>query len=295
MKNYSQINISLGEAMELVMIEQKKGRFFEIKSGIRCLDILTGGWYPGELCVVGGRPAMGKTAFILNAISHIIQSGTPAALLSATDGMNLHFISRIASCLLSKENLCNEDQKVAMLKDETLQNLPLYLNLQTRLSLDFIRESCDSLVKEKGVKIIFIETIQSIFDAEPNGNSREGMERICYELKCLAEQLNVPIVISSELDRSCEDRECISGPIPRIMDLRSSSAIESKADSVYLLYRPEYYHIYQDEKGIELTDTMKIIVAKKRGGNYGDISVKFEKHNSRIYDRDVYIEEMLNR
>lgn len=144
------------------------------------------------------------------------------------------------------------------------------------------------MIKEKGVKIIFIETIQKIFDSEENGNSKENMEAICHKLKCMANDLNVPIIVTSDLNRSPEHREGYDGKIPQIADLRSCSAIENNADSIYLLFRPEYYRILSDETGKNLKGLMNVIIAKQKYNKTGEIETGFDHAKSRIFDLNDY-------
>ena len=171
-----------------------------------------------------------------------------------------------------------------MIENSDLHDAPLYFNMQSNLKLEYIKEQSEYLIKEKGVKIIFIETIQSIFNSEENGNTKEVMETICYKLKCMSTELNVPIIVTSDLNRSPEHREGIEGKIPQIADLRSCSVIENCADSIYLLYRPESYGIRvngdKDLKGV-----MNIFIAKKKYcSKRGMLEVGFNHNNGRIYD-----------
>lgn len=276
--------IILGDAIEYVNKSILNNEYATIKSGIETLDKFTGGWYPGELCIIGGRPLMGKTAFILSAISNLVMSNIPVALFSATDSMNLHFMSRVVSCMKFQNDSHVLEHKLDIMNSFNMQGVPLYLNLQPCLRVAYIKEHCERLIKEKGVKIIFIETIQKIFDSEENGNSKENMEAICHKLKCMANELNVPIIVTSDLNRSPEHREGLDGKIPQIADLRSCSAIENNADSIFLLYRPEYYGIYQDETGKMLIGLMNVIIAKKKYNQTGEIEIGFDHAKSRIYD-----------
>jgi len=280
--------IILGDAIEYVNKSILNNEYVTIKSGIETLDAFTGGWYPGELCIIGGRPLMGKTAFVLSAISNLVISNIPVALFSATDSMNLHFMSRVVSCMKFQNNSHILERKLDIMNSFNMQGVPLYLNLQPYLKLIYIKEHCERLIKEKGVKIIFIETIQKIFDSEENGNSKENMEAICHKLKCMANDLNVPIIVTSDLNRSPEHREGYDGKIPQIADLRSCSAIENNADSIYLLFRPEYYRILSDETGKNLKGLMNVIIAKQKYNKTGEIETGFDHAKSRIFDLNDY-------
>lgn len=281
-----QANINIGDAIQYATESYKECKCPIVKSGIDTLDTFTNGWYPGEFCIVGGRPGMGKTAFILSVLSNITASKVPAVLFSATDSLNVHFVSRIVSCIKSESDCSRIEEKLEIIKNSDLHNVPLYFNMQSNLRLEYIKKQSEYLIKEKGVKIIFIETIQSIFNSEENGNTKEVMEMICHKLKCMSSELNVPIIVTSDLNRSPEHREGIEGKIPQIADIRSCSAIENCADSIYLLYRPECYGIRRD--GVkDLRGVMNIFIAKKKyNSKQGMIEVGFNHNNGRIYDFD---------
>ena len=284
MKKDIQANINIGDAIQYVIESCTESECPVVKSGIDTLDKFTNGWNPGELCIVGGRPGMGKTAFVLSVLSNIVKSKVPAVLFSATDSLNVHFVSRIVSCIKSKSDCSGIEEKLKMIKNSDLQDVPLYFNMQSSLRLEYIKKHSEYLIKEKGVKIIFIETIQSIFNSEENGNTKEVMETICHKLKCMSSELNVPIIVTSDLNRSPEHREGFEGKIPQIADLRSCSAIENCADSIYLLYRPECYGIRVNGDK-DLRGVMNIFIAKKKyNSKQGMVEVGFNHNNGRIYD-----------
>lgn len=287
-------SINICDAIHYVIKSAEENNHPVINSGLKDLDDFTGGWYPGELCVVGGRPAMGKTGFILGAIANIVSSKIPTAMFSSTDSINVYFISRIVSCLNSENDSHFLEQKLQAIKNSDLKDIPLYLNMQPTLRFAYIKEQCEYLVREKGVKIIFIETIQSMFYCEENGNTKEAMETLCHKIKCLACELNVPIVITSDLNRSPEHREGCDGKIPQIADLHSCSAIENSADSIYLLYRPEYYRIIMDETGKDTRGIMNIIIAKKKYRHFGEVEVRFDRNSGRVCNLEKTTCEIIN-
>ena len=166
MKKDIKASINIGDAIQYAIKSYKESECSVVKSGIDTLDTFTNGWYPGEFCIVGGRPGMGKTAFILSMMSNIAISKVPAVLFSTTDSLNIHFMSRIVSCIKSESDCLGIEEKLQMIENSDLHDVPLYFNMQSNLKLEYIKEQSEYLIKEKGVKIIFIETIQSIFNSE---------------------------------------------------------------------------------------------------------------------------------
>ena len=278
--------LSLSQAIEFINNSNDNNRNIIIKSGIEALDSLINGWRPGELTVFGARPAMGKTNFIVSCIGNIVSSGTPVALFSAVNSLNLNFLSRIVSAIRCESIPYTDEEKKDMVDKFTNEETPLYMGLNPSLTMSYIKDNLTTLVREKGVRCVFIETIQSIFASERNGFTREGMDKICHELKMMAEKLQVPIIVTSELSRAVAQRPSFDGRIPQIADLRSCSSIETEADNVYLFWRPEYYHIYMDENGNDMRGIGNIIIAKNKNGVLGTLYVKYNTLNFTLEDLD---------
>lgn len=242
-----------------------------IISGFERLDEVKQGWFLGELCVIGGRPSIGKTGFIMSLISNLLNRNIPVSLFSATDILNKHFVARFLKFLEDDECMYNKEALKTGIID--FSKIPFYLNFQHEMTLDYIKDNAQILVRDFGVKCIFIEDLQSIFYSKINGNTREGMEIVCSDLKKLARDLNVPIIVTSDLNRSVEHREWSKNPL--MSHLSGSSAIENMADSAILLHRPEYYMIYQDIKGNDLRNIIEIQIHKNKNRCIGNVIYRF--------------------
>lgn len=275
--------MTIDAAVKHINQKMKAGNIHLIMSGFSRLDELKQGWQKGEVCVIGGRPSMGKTGFILSFIGNLLIKNIPVSFFSATDMLNESFLSRVLSILDTKEQECGKEE-VDIIESSDLSNVPLFLNCQYKMTLDYIKENASSLVKDYSVKCIFIDDLQSIFYSEVNGNTREGMEVICNELKILARELNVPIIITSDLSRSIESRDGICGREPLLSDLYGSSAIENMADSVICLHRLEYYKIFYDERGNDKRNIIEIKILKNRNRCIGDVTYKFNHSIGKIED-----------
>ena len=262
-------------AIALVNKKIETGDCYRIESGIKPLDILKKGWCRGEFCIIGGRPGMGKTGFILSIISNLLDKNIPVSLFSAVDMMNEDFMAYLISCIKYQNYRYVREKKQEFLKSVDLSNLPLFLNIQPRLTLAYIRGNAQVLVERYGVKCIFIESLQSIFNSEEKGNEKENMEHICHELKLIARDLKVPFIVTSDLNRAVEHREGIDGKEPLLFDLRGSSAIEYEADSILLLFRPAYYGVYTDEHGNEVRELEYVKILKNKNGSIGDLLLKY--------------------
>ena len=114
------------------------------------------------------------------------------------------------------------------------------------------------------------------------GSRQEEVSTISRSLKGLAKELDIPILALSQLNRTVENREGLEGKRPQLSDLRESGAIEQDADMVLFVHRPEYYHIFTDEKGNDLHGMAQIIIAKHRKGATGDVLLTFRGEFTRF-------------
>lgn len=117
-------------------------------------------------------------------------------------------------------------------------------------------------------------------------NRSEEIACIASGLKALAEDLDIPIITFSQLNRNMENRKGIDGKRPRLSDLCESYATTQYADVVCLIHRPEYYRIYTDTEGNDLRDTAEIIVAQNMNGNTRIVRLKFNGEYSKFENLD---------
>lgn len=271
-------NLSINEAVTRLKSQIKKEHPNALKTGLRHLDVF-GGFMPGELCVIGARPAMGKTMFVFSLMSYMLWQNIPVGLFSADDNLNVNYLSRLISAVKYTKPPYTYEQRVKLIQDTTLEDIPLYLNLEHRMNIAYLRENAIKLKEEKGIKCLFIETIQSLFENEENEkteNSMDGMLKVCRELKILAQELNTPIIITSALNRATEHRPGTDGKKPQLSDLQYSGSIECYADKVFLLFRPDYYHICLDDEGYDLRGILTVVVAKNTYDTTGSFKLKVD-------------------
>lgn len=117
------------------------------------------------------------------------------------------------------------------------------------------------------------------------GSREQEVSTISRSLKGLAKELNIPIIALSQLNRGVESRQG-EGKRPQLSDLRESGAIEQDADMVCFIHRPEYYKMYEDEKGNDLRGLAEIIIAKHRNGAVGDVRLRFKGEFTRFCNID---------
>jgi replicative DNA helicase len=141
-------------------------------------------------------------------------------------------------------------------------------------------------VEQNNTKVVMIDNIQAIKADKYFRNRDESVGYVCHELKKLARELQILIIVLSNLNRSSEYRNSLDKH-PQLADLRESGSLEQCADKVLFIHRPEYYKIYEDECGNDLTDIVEIIVAKNRNGRIGDVQLQKTRNFTNIKDKDT--------
>ena len=283
---YKEDFVRLGDFLKesgkhVIKEETKKCKITGISSGFKSLDDLTGGWQNSELILLAGRPAMGKTSLAVSMISNIAcKHGIPAAFFSLESSKE-HLTNRFCSviCGISrrkiKERNINEEEKRRF--DDNIISLleaPLYIDDTPGLSELELRDKAQKLVREYGVKIIFIDYLQLMNAKGVVVSSRqEEISYIVRSLKDLALELNIPIIVTCQLNRSVS-RDGIEGKRPQLSDLRESDSLEQDSDMIVFAHRPDYYNIYMDANGNDLHDIVNVILAKNRNGITGYINLK---------------------
>ena len=283
-KDYTQINPVINEAYELIKkAAARTDGLSGLESGFHALDKITAGWQNSDLIIIAARPAMGKTAFVLSMAKNIaVEFRNPVAFFSL-EMSNVQLVNRLISnvCEIPSEKIRNgqlapyEWQQLDI-KLKQLIDAPLYVDDTPSLSIFDLRTKARRLVREHDVKLIIIDYLQLMNGGKAGyGNRQEEVSTISRSLKGLAKELQIPIIALSQLNRSVETRDPKEGKRPQLSDLRESGAIEQDADMVCFIHRPEYYKIYEDERGNDLRGLAEIIIAKHRNGAVGDVRLSF--------------------
>lgn len=256
-----------------------------VKTGFEDYDNEITGLIKGELVIIGARPGMGKTQFVVNMCNNIALSGKSVAYISLELSNFLaanRFIgnlSKVSSQHLLKGDLNEQDESNVKAAVQKLDSLPVYIIDQYNSSIFSIIENCHNLVREQKVEAIFIDYFQLMSAPFKRYNREAELAFISRELKKLAKELNVAIIATSQLSRNVESRPGGSKR-PMLSDLRESGAIEQDADKVIFLYRPEYYGIEVDENNEPTRNVMEVIVAKNKSGGLETIKLQCERYHT---------------
>ncbi len=282
--------------------QQSENSFSGVPSGFNDLDRITAGFQPGTLIILAARPAMGKTAFALTMARNIaVDMKMPIAFFSL-EMTAVELVMRLVSsesCISGErlkkgEKLPDVEKMQLYAKSQTLTEAPIYIDDTPQLSIFELRAKCRRLKQQHDIKMVFIDYLQLMSggaDMNRNSNREQEISLISRQLKALSKELGVPVLALSQLSRAVETRG--GSKKPQLSDLRESGAIEQDADIVMFIYRPEYYHLYQDDNGSTL-GMADIIIAKHRSGEIGEVRLKFVKQFARFENRDYEGGRLLN-
>lgn len=290
-KDVTQIDPVIKEAIKLVEIAGSRPEGLSgLQTGFTKLDKITSGWQNSDLVIIAARPAMGKTAFVLSMAKNMAVSYNYPVALFSLEMSNVQLVNRLIvnTCEIPGEKIKNGqlqpyEWEQLDFKIKELYGAPLYIDDTPSLSVFELRTKARRLVREHGIKIIIIDYLQLMNASGMNYGSREQeVSMISRSLKGLAKELNIPIIALSQLNRGVEARTGSEGKRPQLSDLRESGAIEQDADMVCFIHRPEYYKIFEDDKGNSLIGLAEIIIAKHRNGATGDVQLRFKNEFARF-------------
>jgi len=256
-----------------------------IPTGFIDLDsLLSGGWAPGQMVVVGARPAMGKTTFGLGlARAAAIGNGIPTlfeslemgedelgnSIVAAEGQVALHHIKQgiVGGSTTDTQRMARAAAKI--------QPAPLHINDESYLSIPALRARVRNLVRTVGLRLVVVDYLQLM--QAPKAESRQvAVSEMSRQLKLLAKEFGITVVVLAQLNRGPEQR---TEKKPMVSDLRESGAIEQDADIVILLHREDAY-----EKESPRAGEADLIVGKHRGGPTSTITTAFQGHYARFVD-----------
>lgn len=271
-----------------------------LQSGFIELDRITQGWENGSLTIIAAHSAMGKTTFGISMISNIaIRNKIPVALFSL-EMFSIQVMRRSLSNLSSIEVgkiMASESEESTILNSAEqhllndaktqLENAPIYLDDTPSLSVQNISVRITQLVQAYQIRLIVIDYLQLMNACGASFDSRvEEIAIIIRTLKALAKNLNIPIIVFSQLDRIVGGNEIPEGRRPLLKDFGKYEVLEQDADMICFIHRPEYYGVFEDCKGGDFRGKALIIVAKNRNGQTGDIVLKFAPEICRFQNID---------
>lgn len=260
-----------------------------LKSGFPTLDNRLTGFHPAQLILIAARPSMGKTALMLNITQQ-------AAMLNENCNIAIfqlempyeHLIERMMSSLgripmqnIRTGRLSDKDWDSLSEASDKLGSCDIFIDDTPSVSVMEILSKCRRLKIEHGLSMVIIDYLQLIASSSKKSDSRQQeVSEMSRMLKLMARELDVPVIVGSQLSRAPEQR---ADHRPMLSDLRESGAIEQDADVVMFLYRDDYYKI-KEGNAAEITNIAEVIVAKQRNGPTGVVELTWDGENATFRD-----------
>ena len=265
----------------------KRGELTGVTSGFKDLDAMTFGFQRQEMIVIAARPSMGKTSFALNIAE------AAALPKSGKDPVaTLVFSLEMSSSQLALRMLCSRSRvNMKLLRDglvgrdgaevnalgkaaEDFKKAPLLIDDSSNLTIMELRAKARRIHARKKLGMIIVDYLQLLSGSDPRAPREQQVAEVSRGLKALAKELDVPVLVLSQLNRSSEKEN----RTPRLSDLRESGSIEQDADVVLMLSRPKD----ADEKFQTAANAADLIVAKQRNGPVGDLKLTFLQEITRF-------------
>ncbi|MEO6184544.1 MAG: replicative DNA helicase [Verrucomicrobiota bacterium] len=277
------VNRAIGQIEEM---HQNQGMLTGISTGFLDLDRMTTGLHGGEMIVIAARPSMGKTSLAMNIAEHAaLEQKIPVGVFSlemSAESLVLRMLcsrSRVNLRSIREGFLAERDFPKLTGSAGKLAGSPLFIDDTPGLSILQMRAKARRMHSQHGIKLFVIDYLQLLHSTSRRAENRQQeIADISSGVKSLAKELNVPVIVLSQLNREMEKDK---NRKPRLSDLRESGSIEQDADLVGLLYKPssgEEEEGSQDQESV----AVNLLIAKQRNGPTGDVNLTFLKNYTRF-------------
>ena len=293
------INTLVHDAIETIeKYFGRQGQLGGLATGFADLDKMTDGLHGGEMIIIAARPSMGKTSLAMNIAEHVaMESKLPVGVFSLE--MSAASLILRMMCSLARVNLRSIREGFMSESDfpkltnaaGRLSASKLYIDDTAGLSILQLRARARRMAQQHGIKLFVIDYLQLLNSTARRAqeNRQQEIADISSGVKALAKELNVPIIVLSQLNRELEKDKSRK---PRLSDLRESGSIEQDADLVGLLYKP---NAGDDEDGAATEENdgipVNFLIAKQRTGPTGDVHLTFLKPYTRFETATKFSDE----
>jgi replicative DNA helicase len=286
------VNLSVSNFYERKQLFEQ-GKVTGVKTPIRKLTIMTGGFQNGDLIILAARPSMGKSAFMISMAETATENDETDVALFSLEMKNTSLVDRV---LCGVADIDPEKYRAGSLNDSEIMKLEeaagfihkrgIYIDDKSNPTILYIKNRARILKKQSVLAnkkfLVMIDYLQLVDAVHEKGKLREQeVAEISKAAKGIAKDLDCPVVVLAQLNRACELRQ---DKRPILSDLRESGAIEQDADLVLFMYRDWYYKIEEDEAGKSTEGKGEIHIAKQRNGRIGPVFFGHNPSLTRIFD-----------
>lgn len=267
-----------------------------MKTGWDRFDYATNGFAKGDLIILGGRPSMGKTAFVLEIMQRLASKGHGCVLFEqemSAEKLGIRVLSSntgVKAQRIYKGTIEDEDLHAMMIEADRLSKQDrIFIDPTPRVSLLHIRNKVRQLKIQKNIDVVIVDHIGLMEPSDSNKNTNAQISEISMGLKAIAKEYDVAVIVLSQLSREVERRV---DKRPLLSDLRDSGSLEQDADMVFLIYRDSYYNPEAPVRnGVH---EVEIDIAKSRDGKVGMMPFDFNMDTQRFKEH-ISTEERVGR
>lgn len=272
-------------------LEQRRQNFVEkvangVPTNFHDLDQILGGLQPGEMYILAARPAVGKTALSLNITSNIVQHARHVLFFSREMKKRALAQRLIAMDTPMDQSLLRSgdivDEEMEKIRDVIANYRAVDLKIDDgSVSISEIRSTARAVHAAKPLDLIVVDYLQLVrpsVNKGKQGNREQEVAEVSRELKLLAMEMNIPLLVLSQLSRDVEKR---ADKRPQLSDLRESGSVEQDSDNVLFLHVTEEN---LEKKAANVQYEVQIVVAKQRNGRVGEIDLVFKPRSTKFVD-----------
>ena len=257
-----------------------------LSTGFAKFDELTGGMHGGDLCIIAARPSMGKTALALNIAQHVALKNKQTVAIFSLEMSKESLLTRMLCAAARVDSqrfragfLSQDERRKLNHALHELVEAPLYIDDTAGTHLMDMHAKLRRLQQERKLGLVIVDYLQLMTAHGRFENRNQEVSALSRGMKMLAKELNVPMMVLSQLSRAVETRQ--GDHRPQLSDLRESGSIEQDADVVGFIFREEVYHRERED----LRGLAELIVAKQRNGPVGTVNLVFLHAQTKFENR----------
>ena len=257
-----------------------------ISTGFTKFDEYTGGLHGGDLCILAARPSMGKTALALNIAQHVALKLKQTVAIFSLEMSQESLLTRMLCATARVDSqrfragyLTQEERRKLNQALHELVEAPLYIDDTPGVHLMDMHAKLRRLHTERKLGLVIVDYLQLMTGRGRFENRNQEVSALSRGMKLLAKELNVPMLVLSQLSRAVETRQ--GDHRPQLSDLRESGSIEQDADVVGFIFREEVYHRERED----LRGLAELIIAKQRNGPVGTVNLVFLHAQTKFENR----------
>jgi len=270
------------DRLEEIYSQEPGAKTLGVMTGISKLDEVLGGLHKSDMCVVGARPSVGKTAFGITVMINAAKNGLKVGFISTelpVEQISFRIAAQVSGLASKSFRSANFDDRDWARITSTLaltQNMNMRIYDKPVMRISDVMMQCRAWDLDGGIDLVIVDYLTRIKPDTVTNNQNLDVGEIATQLKNLARDLKIPVIVLAQLNRNVANR---ADQKPRMSDLRDSGIIEQEADSILLLNRQE------DNNG---NNYCSIIIDKNRHGECVEAVVNFEETTGKWWCEEIY-------